>query len=1486
MLSNRRIETRRDYEKKQRYTVGDLGRKRSRNESRDDANRRHWTYHPRPALRNSTKVTNAVPNRSQRRFLSKFQPTKTRHRPTKSRYEAHPRSPPLSPDYRVQVVSPQPPHRETKPSRAQRLKEIVVISNTYSYSTEDNVDGRDDYKEDTDGDDSSFVSYYSGEFDGEEASPRVNQRQQHGYTQYRLRIMDAKEANNQFLNESTKLEKKQQRTKDYLVFPSERNTCGQQNQQQRQSWNQSQPSQHPIDDAFSSPLCCALNDCVALGRKKPSLMSLSRRRIPGMTPSEERKLWKEAIQQDLQQNSHRRTYHVEDDPTIDRIEVVPVDESFNAQGGFTYSEREGVGMLFAPQSMPQTPEALPWWKQDGWADLTEESDTVANTTHTTTAYNKSGCGNFCNFGQQSKTLLQQARDDGAARRRHKSPEPRESDNINVTQAGRIEKKRINQLRKGYHSRNWAADREGRRDLQAGIRLDRRKAQFSRMMANSMSNSDLDESLDERVHRIDQLSEAEKRRAFSDIQQFRARDSGGSNESEISLCLDVPQLDHDYKASHFELRAQRYGKPYVVEAIHGNRETKQGSQSSNELSLLPSGSDLSAVVKQKYEDRPRISLRRHRVQPLSKRKDPEVIDLHSIPTADFTMQQLGNMPSGICCHGGMSRKWDSISKAHRGKDERCGGDTTIVPQYKAWGDNVETMEFQRTVKDPKHVIFVDEQFADVNSRDEQNRPFSHFPTSDQNGHNLEVVSDRADRELEKSGMKFSKNPSLRKGEYLTHDSKIQNNHSIPLSPHEQIPSNSFPDYQRRAPSPIKLYGDPPKMRREDGSPVASPRGDRHQYFTDANGLTERSSLHLSNPGDPPEEGQFDDLGEDLRALLSGLSPKGRDKSDGVIIFKPTINVLRSRGKSKFVFEENKEGRSLQHDPEKLPISYDETPEQRHRPLCQDNNPSNILSAEAEYRRTRKVHHSKSQLLQVPRESADVTDKREEEQNYWRGSTKLWYYKSEKRADHCQGADMLYSPNRRSCQPQKDDRRKERQPVSEVIDLSQQDKVSETQKRNAAIDQGSTDLVNAEIQVHMRQLPPESPTHDASSLKLERSTPAQLCLNTDFDFIETDAKPMIPLGLSINDYSASTRQSITQHPESVKEKNGRGHVGQRNPQSKMHVDTDLSWKTLQDLYGLTPTGKSCESLELIFTGRSSDEEDRGLLSVDASQSDAISTFGRGFSLDSASGSLLFSESISSDERTALIGLESFMEDFQPNVCGHPMNSIQNSNDGKAQTQRPARNSGQQSRLSGQKVYAELLRRGKLGLNRSSSIKRKTLEPIHEVPESKGDKPIHTVDKAVEQRNAAVSRLRRLRKLQSKLHPNSDERKTKTSQLQPAKCEMAFTTTKSTPSMSLKGKLESARKKTPKGTNSCSNHVSKETAPITGRKGNSLLEIYVQNPGKTPSTTNLTSQCKPNSPSNRNQASTVPHTSSKTPKGKLISSMPKQAKARSAAAAKPGR
>ena len=147
------------------------------------------------------------------------------------------------------------------------------------------------------------------------------------------------------------------------------------------------PPRFPAKKAQSFSCCSFLH-----GRSEP----------PGMTREEEKRLWREAIEQEIREEQRvRGTVDVSRD--VDQIEVVPVSRDFQDKGHLgdvQYAEMDGVGMVFAPTAVSprrlQSPgkepwghrprDQKPWWKQDNWTDSSFHDTTATEMPGTDTGY--------------------------------------------------------------------------------------------------------------------------------------------------------------------------------------------------------------------------------------------------------------------------------------------------------------------------------------------------------------------------------------------------------------------------------------------------------------------------------------------------------------------------------------------------------------------------------------------------------------------------------------------------------------------------------------------------------------------------------------------------------------------------------------------------------------------------------------------------------------------------------------------------------------------------------------------------------------------------------------------------------------------------------------------------------------------------------------------------------------------------------------------
>ena len=265
---------------------------------------------------------------------------------------------------------------------------------------------------------------------------------------------------------------------------------------------------------------------------------------PGMTATEEKRLWREALgrEQSRGDESATRPITIEADREVDQIEVVPVDRSFQAGDELKYAEMDGVGMIFAPpvsarSSRGKDPagrrsSSKPWWKERSWSDssfldgsLQENVDSAVSNPDTQARSAKnhfpvsSGFSRLTRgYTQPSGSLLQQSKNTVAFR----------------------ERKRFEQQRYSQKSRPLEHSPE----------------------RGTASYSDLDESLDHRIARLDRLRnyrntptgpQNQRRKESHKWLSYQVYDPStkqGNHDEEVGVSdtraapsLEMPSLDH-------------------------------------------------------------------------------------------------------------------------------------------------------------------------------------------------------------------------------------------------------------------------------------------------------------------------------------------------------------------------------------------------------------------------------------------------------------------------------------------------------------------------------------------------------------------------------------------------------------------------------------------------------------------------------------------------------------------------------------------------------------------------------------------------------------------------------------------------------------------------------------------------------------------------------------------------------------------------------
>jgi len=264
---------------------------------------------------------------------------------------------------------------------------------------------------------------------------------------------------------------------------------------------------------------------------------------PGMTATEEKRLWREALEQG--DESATRPITIDVDREVDQIEVVPVDRSFQAGDELKYAEMDGVGMIFAPPASSRGKDpagrrssSKPWWEERSWTDSSFQDGSLQP------------IADSADFNP-----VTQAR----------SPK-----NHFPLGSGFSGPTRVNTLPSGgsllQQSKRTAALRDWERSEQQRYSRKSRPAEHSPERGTS-SYSDLDESLDHRIARLDRLRkyrniptghQNQRRTENPKWLSYQVYDSStkqgyhdeafGVSDTRAAPYLEIPPLDHAHGGS--------------------------------------------------------------------------------------------------------------------------------------------------------------------------------------------------------------------------------------------------------------------------------------------------------------------------------------------------------------------------------------------------------------------------------------------------------------------------------------------------------------------------------------------------------------------------------------------------------------------------------------------------------------------------------------------------------------------------------------------------------------------------------------------------------------------------------------------------------------------------------------------------------------------------------------------------------------------------
>jgi hypothetical protein len=696
----------------------------------------------------------------------------------------------------------------------------------------------------------------------------------------------------------------------------------------------------------ASFLCCIF----------PSIVKPSSR--PGMSLTEEKRLWRDALEGNHEVNDKSSLIVIGDEREIDQIEVVPVDQSFQTQGAVNYAEMEGTGMLFAPSvpggkpvSRSHAPKA--WWLHESGTDSSyretatgaQDASPTRISTYTKKTANRRG-DLSPGVSQSSQFVPQQSPAD--------KPSGMRASDIQEKEIQRNVFRRKQDSVAQEQALNESSDGDSlprRQQVQSERRNDRAESLlgdegFSRQSTDlgpfeDVSYSDLDESLDHRIQRIERqrnsrtspLHEALNFASTSThrpYQVFEAKpgrrkglvsdwhEKSGMSYSDTSLEIDIPHLNHSYRASSLECKADLPPRP-MGNGVSVNFETVQGES----WSEIPSESDLSEILRQRDAKEPKGKLEEQILSQCAQQRSGEK---GACRDALVSGRSKSLLPPSCLGKIGDARKPmnDSKNIAMTLEDESCMRQgAEIGPQLH---------ESNRNARSPR---CDNGSISPILLRGRPPYDY-HDPGTHESIAPKFVTSKAADREF--SQRRNETNSPIR----LYEDSPyVRENNVSPMIPvfsginseqsrwmkhrhydsqgrsdnlrrrsstHIDLTSRSAPNspIKRRSRSPIRLYGDPPTPRRMDGSPVRSPRSLERDH----------SRPLLDNfENDPARErdGTLSELRElalnqgNLMHLIAALSPNKEPAAanralsnahpipdgSGVLLFKPTINIYNGQ-----------------------------------------------------------------------------------------------------------------------------------------------------------------------------------------------------------------------------------------------------------------------------------------------------------------------------------------------------------------------------------------------------------------------------------------------------------------------------------------------------------------------------------------------------------------------------------------------------------------
>ena len=646
---------------------------------------------------------------------------------------------------------------------------------------------------------------------------------------------------------------------------------------------------------------------------------------PGMSLSEEQRLWRSVLEGDIWDNHYqyvRATSGASDDnQVVDEIEIVPIENDFKSAGSANYAEAENVGMLFVPskqfcrkdqrQNATLSPvndsTNIPWWKRDQWKFSPKSKNPGSES--------RGGTASRARMSVQTKKISNRTEE------KNTRPHPyQQQDNVETTMLA----PRLSPIQLGRTHSNEVIFLSDTKPLK----------EFSRPGAVYVDNEYEEEMLhfhqgdnyfpDEPTKRPFQVYNPKLERRINQHQL----DTYEVDSSDMAMMLPIPHLYDSSKKEEVPLKYLKSTTP-IVETIEADSEsiltdlsemirqvderqqdnivinceemTQQNETSRNKnlmnahvMTSIADESDNASSLQDSREENiaPALLRRTDQNRAMNEKTSPQLYRNEDDPRQPSTAP--GHMRTTATEQLHRINMSSMSPKRNRNNDHF---DRVTFDQTPDISDHHE-LHYRRT----KHT-------SEENAKSHRDHSLSPASVDDDcwkrrfqkldRGRRCEDLIDLTNLQeptIQAVPRKRSKSPIRLYGDPPVPQHMDGSPIHCPRKPRRQ----SDPPKRQRSKSPIRLYGDPPVPQHMDGSPI------QHRENTKSKPFLERYDGNVERTSESPRQVWDDDLTilkdiltrrNDIADLITAAtSPKGNHSlPDGskIVMLKPVVNVYKIR-----------------------------------------------------------------------------------------------------------------------------------------------------------------------------------------------------------------------------------------------------------------------------------------------------------------------------------------------------------------------------------------------------------------------------------------------------------------------------------------------------------------------------------------------------------------------------------------------------------------